>query len=111
MHAFCDAFFLNWVYELLYSAGFRASVCRSQLRVGSPWSQCGDGDATDGASDYKQIGTIIPVYLGNPSAAWHSQHGGLVTLLTLHSAIYVPAAESALYSLCSSKKYHTHLTQ
>ena len=42
---------------------------RSQLRVGSPWSNCDDVAGVEGTSDYTSIGTIIPVYLGNPSAA------------------------------------------
>merc|ERR1719331_2064289 len=40
---------------------------KSQLRVGSPWSNCDDVAGVEGTSDYTSIGTIIPVYLGNPS--------------------------------------------
>merc|ERR1719181_1053338 len=42
---------------------------KSQLRVGSPWSNCvfNNGVGTEAASDYSSVGTIIPVYLGNPS--------------------------------------------
>jgi hypothetical protein len=40
---------------------------KSQLRVGSPWSNCDDVTGTEGSSDYSSVGTIVPVYLGNPS--------------------------------------------
>jgi hypothetical protein len=40
---------------------------KHQLRVGSPWASCaGTGTATTGDS-FSGTGTIIPVYLGNPS--------------------------------------------
>jgi hypothetical protein len=63
---------------------------KSQLRVGSPWSDCGDGAVTDGASDYTAIGTIIPVYLGNPSLLIASYMGIRDTL----TAAYTGAAET-----------------
>jgi hypothetical protein len=46
---------------------------KSQLRVGSPWSNCAfsDGVGTETASDYSSVGTIIPVYLGNPALLIH----------------------------------------
>merc|ERR1719316_701675 len=79
---------------------------KSQLRVGSPWSQCGDGAAIDGASDYTQIGTIIPVYLGNPSLLIASYMGIRDTLTATYTGdaatlktkiilnIFTPTADS-----------------
>merc|ERR1719316_1658512 len=79
---------------------------KSQLRVGSPWSQCGDGAAIDGASDYTQIGTIIPVYLGNPSLLIASYMGIRDTLTAAYTGdaatlktkiilnIFTPTADS-----------------
>jgi len=40
---------------------------KHQLRVGSPWSTCTRGAATASTNAYTGIGTIIPVYLGNPA--------------------------------------------
>jgi hypothetical protein len=42
---------------------------KHQLRVGSPWATCNTagGSTALNADGYSNVGTIIPVYLGNPS--------------------------------------------
>jgi hypothetical protein len=42
---------------------------KHQLRVGSPWAQCDEagGSIATTAESYSSVGTIIPVYLGNPA--------------------------------------------
>merc|ERR1719359_2534003 len=40
---------------------------RSQLRVGTPWANCGADGAPPPAVITKTVSTIIPVYLGNPA--------------------------------------------
>merc|ERR1719454_49802 len=43
---------------------------KHQLRVGSPWATCGaEGIA---AASYTDVGTLVPVYLGNPSLNLHA---------------------------------------
>jgi len=43
---------------------------KHQLRVGSPWATCGDTGIA--AASYADVGTLVPVYLGNPSLNLHA---------------------------------------
>jgi len=43
---------------------------KHQLRVGSPWASC--SGTTKPSNNYAGVGTLIPVYLGNPSLNLHA---------------------------------------
>jgi hypothetical protein len=40
---------------------------RHQIRIGDPWTDCSVGDTGTGADTGTTVGTIVPVYLGNPA--------------------------------------------
>jgi hypothetical protein len=89
---------------------------KSQLRVGSPWSICTGGAAAGiDSADYDGVGTIVPMYLGNPSLLIHDYkavHTELSAAFAANKAvptkiilnIYTPTADSTSQTYTSGAK-------